>query len=777
MSTPLKGTGTGMANSGLPAASDYGRWGEAPAAWDSLKSFGEAAQWRPGVHVIWLSPATHLDVLVVGDLHEAAADRAVPVFLSGAVTGRNGASGPFFSGLGVMSEVGGPYLCLSDPTLDHDSELALGWYTGLPGEGVREAMAHFLAAVHTRLGRELLLVGGSGGGFAALSLAEVTSVPTSVFVWNPQTDILRYSPGPVLDYLSAITGFTTADLRALNDDDRAALLSERGITHAVKARAVAANPHVRRLMYGQNATDWHVGSHFFPWLDDSPLEASGRDSYVRGDTHVALLSEISVGHDPWPKPVIVRVLQVLVRCENNPVPLVDRLKQEGLLPADGLDNLPRRWDAREGLEQDLRAIVWRATDGIRVRATCVSGATQPAGLSALADPAPEGELVTVSLRDGLGVEIGQRQVPAVTPPARLKIFVYGSCVSRDTFAYFDSTVFTLSNYVARQSLVSAFAPAGDPLIDPAKLSSSFQRRMLEWDAESALPRLLSQRAPEVDLLLWDLTDERLGVWLYDDGHVTTSSVDIAPHLPDGLVNRRRIPFGTDEHFSLFRAALHQWRSLLEQCGVLHKAVLLAPPWATQTLPVGVAVEGRGPTAEEANRVMPRYLDLIEEVTGVPVVGRGLSDVRSPTAHRWGVAPFHYDEATHVELARAVLGLHGGLIRERVSSAIDPLALVTRVPPRPPIVEAERRSAVNRGGANIRQVRRQIEVTLSGVPFASVRIDLYRGSERVSAGPWSKEASATIPIDEAGLYRARVHVLDRQGSRIAIASNTLRVSRL
>ena len=157
-----------------------------------LKSFGEAAQWRPGVHVIWLSPATHLDVLVVGDLHDATADRAVPVFLSGAVTGRNGASGPFFSGLGVMSEVGGPYLCLSDPTLDHDSELALGWYTGLPGEGVREALAHLLATVHSRLGREVLLVGGSGGGFAALSLAEVTSVPTSVFVWNPQTDILRY---------------------------------------------------------------------------------------------------------------------------------------------------------------------------------------------------------------------------------------------------------------------------------------------------------------------------------------------------------------------------------------------------------------------------------------------------------------------------------------------------------------------------------------------------------------------------------------------------------
>src|SRR5690606_3435896 len=98
-------------------------------------------------------------------------------------------------------------------------------------------------------------------------------------------------------------------------------------------------------------------------------------------------------------------------------------------------------------------------------------------------------------------------------------------VSRDTFELLDTSRYSLLAYVARQSLISALGPA-TPLAVPLAELSPFQRRMVEGDIGSDLRSRLAAAARNTDLLLWDLTDERLGIYRMPDGGFVTRTPDV-----------------------------------------------------------------------------------------------------------------------------------------------------------------------------------------------------------------------------------------------------------
>lgn len=58
-------------------------------------------------------------------------------------------------------------------------------------------------------------------------------VPASAMVWNPQTDLLDYDEGPVLDYLCVALGLERASVTAMSRQERAAALAVGGVQHAV----------------------------------------------------------------------------------------------------------------------------------------------------------------------------------------------------------------------------------------------------------------------------------------------------------------------------------------------------------------------------------------------------------------------------------------------------------------------------------------------------------------------------------------------------------------
>lgn len=246
-------------------------------------------------------------------------------------------------------------------------------------------------------------------------------------------------------------------------------------------------------------------------------------------------------------------------------------------------------------------------------------------------------------------------VPNRTGPPT-SVFVYGSCVTRDTFSTLPTAEFTLRGYVARQSLISATAGDAGPL-DLSGLESKFQRRMLAGDVAGDLGERLSAQSKAIDLLLWDLADERLGVLVAPDGRTVTRTVEAIktglPHVRDWTL----VEFGSDEHFTRWAAALRLFCTQLDALGLTTRTALLAIPWATATDAGQPAPDSFGIGSADANARYRRYYREAESV-GFPVLGLPERSVLASVSHQWGLAPFHYDGATYAAI--------GDLIRSHVA---------------------------------------------------------------------------------------------------------------
>ena len=110
-----------------------------------------------------------------------------------------------------------------------------------------------------------------------------------------------------------------------------------------------------------------------------------------------------------------------------------------------------------------------------------------------------------------------------------RITVYGSCVARDVAGEMERRGWSVERYIARQSLISAGRPADVGDLDLSLLRSSFARRSFLSDMVGNLEAQLTAVASYTDLLLWDLTDERLGV---QDAGDEIAGDDSAPDAPE-----------------------------------------------------------------------------------------------------------------------------------------------------------------------------------------------------------------------------------------------------
>lgn len=116
------------------------------------------------------------------------------VYFHGA-TDRTKFTMPRYERLRSMPKLGlGPVMFFSDPCLDLDSRMMLSWYVGTEDRDLHREVARMIEAYARRRGIEkVLLVGNSGGGFAALQLGAYLE-GTRVVSFNPQIQVDRYVP-------------------------------------------------------------------------------------------------------------------------------------------------------------------------------------------------------------------------------------------------------------------------------------------------------------------------------------------------------------------------------------------------------------------------------------------------------------------------------------------------------------------------------------------------------------------------------------------------------
>ncbi|MFJ2519790.1 alpha/beta fold hydrolase [Cellulosimicrobium cellulans] len=143
----------------------------------------------------------------------------------------------------------------ADPTIGAYPKVLLGWYLGGHGWDPLETMVEVVRSAAAAVGAEdVILIGGSGGGFAAMQLA-LKLEGAMAFVFNPQTAVMRYNRAVVLNYFThAHPGYTAE-----------AIVSARPERFDV-GLAYAGAPVKPRIFYAQSIGDSiHVVQHYIPF--------------------------------------------------------------------------------------------------------------------------------------------------------------------------------------------------------------------------------------------------------------------------------------------------------------------------------------------------------------------------------------------------------------------------------------------------------------------------------------------------------------------------------
>ena len=242
-------------------------------------------------------------------------------------------------------------------------------------------------------------------------------------------------------------------------------------------------------------------------------------------------------------------------------------------------------------------------------------------------------------------------------PAR-SLAILGSRAGRDSATVLQERGWRVTRYIARQSIISTGTAVDISAIDAGALESDFARRCLASDAAGDAEAQLEGLATTTDALLWDLTDERLGIIETSPGHwLTRSTEGLTAGLRTGSdfyapLGGRLIELGTDEHQELFATALPRLAAMLERVGLLERTILLQAPWAARTTRGRSTLRSWGMSALGANWAMIDYYERAREL-GTHVLQVPDELVVADDNHRWGAAPFHYIGAFYEWVADGV----------------------------------------------------------------------------------------------------------------------------
>lgn len=234
----------------------------------------------------------YLDVLFQGNGVYEKSDYVLVSF-GGAISNRNKKIPPFYTCMNLSKEVDLPLISISDPSLNLSDDFSLGWYAGNQYQrGLPYDLAEFFDDFIKKTGKKIIFIGGSGGGFAILSIHDLMKDENNSLsiVWNPQTNIIDYSLGHANRYLKA----SFSDYEEGDRDCASSFLKDN-----VRCE-IFRNDNKKTIIFMDGYDHNHLRLHLKPWLGDR-VQLKKDGNFLIYDNLVVYIGDWGVGHTPPPK--------------------------------------------------------------------------------------------------------------------------------------------------------------------------------------------------------------------------------------------------------------------------------------------------------------------------------------------------------------------------------------------------------------------------------------------------------------------------------------------
>lgn len=206
---------------------------------------------------------------------------------------------PVLSGLGISGAVNANRVFVSDPSLVLDDSLMLAWYAGNSQQpDLQETLTKILRKIAKGLdSQKVVFFGGSGGGFASLYFASRFDNSLAL-VFNPQTNIAKYSDRAVRDFAVKSFGMKL---------DSTEPLSHLPSEVSTDICEIYTTPLHVTVAYLQNQNDeFHVETHLGPFLQ----------SIHRENSLLLFKEPWRKGHSPPPRELLTQALDVAASSED-----------------------------------------------------------------------------------------------------------------------------------------------------------------------------------------------------------------------------------------------------------------------------------------------------------------------------------------------------------------------------------------------------------------------------------------------------------------------------
>lgn len=241
----------------------------------------------------------------------------------------------------------------------------------------------------------------------------------------------------------------------------------------------------------------------------------------------------------------------------------------------------------------------------------------------------------------------------------VKIGILGSCVTRDTFEYLPAHYFQIDPVFSRTSLISLMTPPIPLSYQDINLASEWQKRMVLFDFQKKLWEVLATQS--VDLLIVDFIDERFDL-LFQDGSYVTRSHELAE---SGIESSGKYQFQLIPRFDPVTRQTWKWFCemfiyKLEHYLPPEKIILHMAPWMThyrsgsEVLPFEFP-EWIASNNTELEEYYQHFTRIWKGVHTLDLRGKGFV---SDANHRWGLQPYHYEDAYYRAAGEQIMRIAG-----------------------------------------------------------------------------------------------------------------------